>query len=103
MDDASPHQIFVYEHKASRLELFIRIVYWIAIGIVAWVYSIIAMICLVLQWFFILIFGRRQQGLSDFAKGYFEYTVSRMPYLYFMTDVRPQVFPDPVKIYRGEG
>jgi Zn-dependent protease with chaperone function len=99
MTETTPDQIFVYEHDASRLELFIRIVYWIAIGIVAWVYGILAMICLFIQWFFILIMGRRQQGLSDFAKGYFEYIVSRMPYMYFMTDVRPQILPDPVKIY----
>jgi len=94
-----PDQIFVFEHDASRLELLVRIVYWIAISIVSMVYGILAMICLFIQWFFILITGRRQQGLSDFAKGYFEYIVSRMPYMYFMTDVRPQILPDPVKIY----
>lgn len=103
MTDASPRQMFMFEQEAGRLELFIRIVYWIAIGIVAWVYGLLAMICLVLQWFFILIFGRRQQALSDFAKGYFEYIVARMPYLYFMTDARPPVFPHPVKIYREDG
>jgi hypothetical protein len=94
-----PDQIFVYEPDASRLELLVRILYWIAISLVSMVYGILAMICLFIQWFFILIFGRRQQGLSDFAKGYFEYIVSRMPYMYFMTDVRPQILPDPVKIY----
>jgi hypothetical protein len=94
-----PDQIFVYEHDASRIELLVRIVYWIAIGLVSMVYGILAMICLFIQWFFILIFGRRQQSLSDFAKGYFEYTVSRMPYIYFMTDVRPKILPDTVKIY----
>jgi hypothetical protein len=98
-NETTPDQIFVFEHDASRLELFIRILYWIAIGIVAFVYGILAMICLFFQWFFILIFGRRQQGLSDFAKGYFEYSVSRMPYMYFMTDVRPTILPDPVKIF----
>jgi hypothetical protein len=95
----SPDQIFVYEHDASRFELLVRIMYWIAIGIVSMVYGILAMICLFIQWFFILIFGKRQQSLSDFAKGYFEYTVSRMPYLYFMTDIRPKILPNPVRIY----
>jgi hypothetical protein len=99
-NETNPHQIFVYEHDARRLELLVRIVYWIAIGIVAFVYGILAMICLFVQWFFILIFGRRQQGLSDFAKGYFEYNVSRMPYMYFMTDVEPPILPNPVKIYK---
>ena len=100
MTDTVPEQIFVYEHDARRLELLVRIVYWIAIGIVAMIYGILAMICLFIQWFFILILGRRQQGLSDFAKGYFEYNVSRMPYMYFMTDVRPTILPNPVKIYK---
>ncbi|MBU4491051.1 MAG: hypothetical protein KKD69_01135 [Euryarchaeota archaeon] len=35
-------QLFVYEHDASRLELFIRIVYSIAIVIVLNVYGMIA-------------------------------------------------------------
>jgi hypothetical protein len=97
--DIAPEQIFVYEHDARRLELFIRIAYWIAIGIVAWVYGLLAIIGLILQWFFILIMGQRQQGLSEFAKGYLEYAVSRMPYMYIMTDRRPAILPDVVKIF----
>jgi hypothetical protein len=99
MTDQAHEQVFVYEHDARRLELLIRIGYWIVIGIIAWVYAILAMICLFIQWFFILVMGRRQQGLSDFARGYFEYIVSRMPYMYFMTDMRPTVFPDSVGIF----
>jgi hypothetical protein len=103
MTEEEPEQIFAYEHDARRLELLIRIGYWIVIGIVTWVYGILAMVCLFIQWFFILIMGRRQQGLSDFAKGYFEYLVSRMPYMYFMTDKRPNVLPDTVKIFMKKG
>jgi len=103
MTEQEPEQIFVYERPARRLELLIRIGYWIVIGIVTWIYSILAMICLFIQWFFILIMGRRQQGLSDFAKGYFEYIVSRMPYMYFMTDTRPGVLPDKVMIFMKMG
>jgi hypothetical protein len=43
--------------------------------------------------------GHRQQGLSDFARGYFEYVVSRMPYMYFMADKRPGVLPDTMEIF----
>ena len=99
MTAQAPEQVFVYERAARRLELLIRIGYWIAIGIVAWVYGILAFVCLFIQWFFILIMGRRQQGLSEFAKGYFEYIISRMPYMYFMTDKRPTVLPDTVGIF----
>ena len=91
-------QLFTFEHDASRLELLIRIVYWILIGIVAWVYGLIAVICLIIQWFHILILGRRNEGLSNFAKGYLEYLVHVMGYVYIMTDKRPDIMPVPVKI-----
>jgi hypothetical protein len=95
----SPEQLFIFEHDASRLELLIRIVYWILIGIVAAIYGIIASICLFIQWFHILFLGKRNEGLSNFAKGYLEYMVHVMSYTYIMTDKRPDILPIPVKIY----
>ena len=98
VDDAKK-QLFVYEHDAGRLELLIRIVYWILIGIVAGVYGFIAGICLFIQWFYILVLGRRNEGLSNFAKGYLEYLVYVMGYTNLMTDRRPNIMPVPVKIF----
>jgi hypothetical protein len=95
-------QLFVYEHDAGRLELLIRIVYWILIGIVMWVYGIIATICLIIQWFYILILGSRNDALSNFAKGYLEYMVHVMGYVYVMTDRRPGILPVPVRIHEEE-
>ncbi len=95
-------QLFVYEHDASRLELLIRILYWIVIGIVLIVYGFIAEICLIIQWFVILILGHRNEGLSNFIKGYLEYNVYVTSYVFFMTDRRPEVMPKPVKIYEKE-
>jgi hypothetical protein len=95
----SPKQLFIFEHDSSRLELLIRIVYWILIGIVAAVYGIIASICLLIQWFHILILGRRNESLSNFAKGYLEYMVHVMSYTYIMTDKRPDILPVSVKIF----
>lgn len=100
---AELRQLFVYEHDAGRLELFIRIVYgWIAIGIVLLVYGIVAEICLFIQWFVILILGRRSEGLSNFVKGYLEYFVHVVSYYYFITDERPGIMPKPVEIYEKE-
>jgi len=93
-------QLFTYEHDASRLELLIRILYWILIGIVLWVYGIIAFICLFILWFHILILGNRNEWLSDVAKGYLEYLVDVMSYTHIMTDERPEIFPVTVKIYK---
>jgi hypothetical protein len=101
-DDAIQKQLFVFEHDAGRLELLIRIVYWILIGIVAWVYGLIAFICLFIQWFHVLILGRRSRGLSDFAKGYLEYLVHVFGYTYIMTDRRPDILPVPVRIFEEE-
>ena len=92
-------QLFLFEQDASRLELFIRILYWILIGIVLWVYGIIAFICLFIQWFHILVMGSRNEWLSNIARGYLEYLVDVMSYTYIMTDKRPEIFPVPVKIY----
>jgi hypothetical protein len=93
-------QLFVFEPGAGRLELLIRILYWILIGIVLWVYGIIAFICLFIQWFHILVLGSRNEFLSDIAKGYLEYLVAVMSYTYIMTDKRPEIFPVAVKIYQ---
>ncbi|MDD1662378.1 MAG: DUF4389 domain-containing protein [Methanomicrobiales archaeon] len=93
------HQLFTYERPARRWELLVRILYWILIGLILWVYGIVAAICLFIQWFVILILGRRSQGLSDFIRGYLEYLVYTMPYMYFMTDSRPQITPPMVRIY----
>ncbi|MEN6396699.1 MAG: DUF4389 domain-containing protein, partial [Methanoregula sp.] len=98
----APIQLFTYEKESSRLELLIRIVYWILIGIVACVYGIIATICLIIQWFHILIFGTRHEGLSDFAKGYLEYVVHVMSYTYIMTDKRPNILPVKVWVFEEE-
>jgi hypothetical protein len=92
-------QLFVFEQPARRLELLVRILYWILIGIVLWVYGIIAGICLVIQWFVILILGHRNRDLSEFIRGYLEYYVHVMPYVYFMTDSRPDIVPVKVRIY----
>ena len=93
-------QLFLFEQEAGRFELLIRILYWILIGIVLWVYGIIAFICLFIQWFHILILGSRNEWLSNVAKGYLEYLVGVMSYTYIMTDTRPEIFPTPVRIYK---
>ena len=54
---------------------------------------------MLIQWFVILILGRRSEGLSNFIKGYLEYFVHVIGYVYWMTDDRPCIFPEPVEIY----
>ena len=95
-------QLFVYEHDASRLELFIRIVYSFVVMLVLAVYGFIAEICMLIQWFVVLILGRRSEGLSNFIKGYLEYYVHVVSYINWMTDDRPGILPKKVEIYEKE-
>ena len=92
-------QLFEFEQPARRIELLVRIFYSIAVWILLWAYGIIARICLFIQWFVILILGRRNDGLSDFIKGFLEYYVHVMSYICWMTDERPGVIPKKVEIY----
>jgi amino acid permease len=97
-----PEQLFVFEREGRRLELLVRIFYSIAIAIVLWVYGLIAGICLIIQWFVILILGRRNEDLSNFIRGYLEFYVHVLSYVYWMTDRRPGIMPRTVRIFEGE-
>jgi len=102
MNEENLKQLFIWEEKASRLELFIRIVYTIFIAIVLGVYQFIAGLCLIAQWIIILIFGRRNKRLSDIVKGYFEYSVHVVSYCNWLTDRHPGILPRKTEIYEKE-
>ena len=98
-DEFELNELFAYEEKASRIELFVRIFYAIPVYIILVVYGIIASLCVIIQWIIILILGKRSEGLSDFIKGYLEYYVHIISYFSFMTDKRPGVTPQKNTIY----
>jgi len=95
-------ELFVYEHDARRLELLIRILYSILIGIIIAVYGFVAGLCNIIQFFAILVLGRRSRGLSEFVRGYLEYHVHVLSYTSLITDARPGILPKPVRIYEKE-
>jgi hypothetical protein len=66
------------------------------------VYGFVAGLCTLVQFFVILVLGRRSRSLSDFVRGYLEYHVHVRSYTSLMTDTRPGVFPKPVRIYEKE-
>ena len=96
--DIGQKQLFTYEEPASRIELFVRFVYMILIGIVMYIYAIVAGLCTLVQWIHILILGRRNVGLHEIIQGYLEYQVHVMPYLSYVTDNRPNIMPEKVDI-----
>ena len=95
-------QLFVWEEKASRLELFIRIVYTILIAVVLMAYGLIAQLCMFVQWIVILILGRRVKGLNDIIKGFLEYNIHVISYWNFLTDKRPGILPKKTEVYEKE-
>ena len=62
-----------YAEKRSRLTAFFRLILLIPLGIVAYVYGIIASIAIVIAWFAIVITGRYPQALYDFVAGFLRF------------------------------
>ena len=85
-----------YKEKASRLELFVRIIYAIPIVIVLWIFSFLAGLAQLILWFHILILGRRHKALGNFIKAYVTYVFRARAYLDLVTDERPPIIPEKV-------
>ena len=87
------HKI-TYVEKASRTEILFRIVWGIIAGIVLFIFGMVAFLALIIQFFYVLIYGKRQRGLFDFIKivGVQRFRLSL--YLTFVTDERPPLVPE---------
>ncbi len=81
----------IYEESASRLELFIRIVYGFVLSIIAGIWGFFAEIAAVIQWFYILIMGKRNGSLWGFIAGYMRYYFRLQGYVTLLTDERPPI------------
>jgi hypothetical protein len=80
--------------KASRAELFIRILWAIPSLIVLWIFGIIAGLCLIVHWFFILITGKRNRVLNNVVRVYVYYSTKVRAYLSLLTDERSPILPE---------
>jgi uncharacterized membrane protein len=82
------------DQKASRVELFVRIIWGIISMIVLWILAVIAGICFILQWLYILVSGKRSTELNKVIKIYVRYQVGVISYLYLLTDERNPILPE---------
>jgi rRNA maturation protein Nop10 len=80
-----------FQESASRLELFVRIILLIVYGIVACVWGFVAELATIIQWFYILIKGKRSLRLWNFVLGYFRYSARVSSYSLLLTDRRPPI------------
>jgi len=87
-----------YIPKASRLELIIRFLWIIPAGIVLLVFGLIAAVCFILQWLYILFTGRRNRSLHVMIKTYTIQKYRIAVYFSLLTDERPPIVPDLEKV-----
>jgi hypothetical protein len=94
MDASETFEMAPYVEKASRLELIIRWLYGIVIGILYYFWAIYISIIEFLQFWHILIFGRRGVRLYRSTRRYVAAYTHVSAYLTFLTDARPELTPD---------
>lgn len=76
----------------ERVGALARLVWALVYGVILYALGLVAGVVWILQFFYVLIFGRRHYGLADFYNKYvgFYYRIGR--YLGFVTNKRPGVF-----------
>ena len=80
--------------KASRLELFIRWIWGTIVAIILSIIGIFAGIAMIVQWFYILILGKRHPALAKFVTNWFKAMTGLYFYMYLSTDERPPLMPE---------
>ena len=83
-----------FDESASRVELIIRILYGIVLYIILEIWGIVACVVLVIQWFHILLLGKRNQGMHDFVTKFFRFCTRVYGYFLLLTDARPPIRGD---------
>ena len=94
MSGSDMFEMAPFVEKASRLELIIRWLYGIIIGLLFWLWGIYASILEFLQFWHILIFGRRGARLYRSTRRFLAASTLVSAYLMFLTDERPELTPD---------
>ncbi len=78
--------------KASRVEVLVRILYWIPLGIVMFILAILSILLFYVNILTCLILGKRVGGA--FIAKYVSYSAKYMAYMMFATDERPPIMPE---------
>jgi len=80
--------------KASRVEILVRLVYWIPIVIVQFVLGIISMIAILVNLITIIILGKRILALTRFTSIAITYEAKAASYFALTADERPPIIPE---------
>lgn len=80
--------------KAPRVELLVRLVYWIPLYIVMLVFAVLAFFAIIVNFGSILIRGMRSARLAALIKSYSDYRYKFEMYLLGIVDERPPILPE---------
>ncbi|MBI5226229.1 DUF4389 domain-containing protein [Candidatus Micrarchaeota archaeon] len=78
--------------KASRVEVLVRLLYWIPLMIVMVIMAVVSVILFYINILTCLILGKRIGG--SFIGKYVSYSAKYMAYMMFATDERPPIMPE---------
>ena len=88
----------LYVEKASRIELFVRIVYGFILGLIAYFWNFAVGIAAFIQWFHILILGRRNEKLWRFTLSFYRFYSRALAYFTLLTDAKPPISGKPIPL-----
>jgi len=94
MSSSDSFEMAPYVEKASRAELIMRWLYGFVIGILYYLWALYIAVIEALQFFHILIFGRRGMRLYQSTRRFVAAQTHVQAYLSFLTDQRPELTPD---------
>jgi hypothetical protein len=82
------------EKNPSRVELIIRLIWMMVCGFVLAIFGVIAEICWVIQFIYILILGKRMDALDPWIAKVVKGGAKLNAYAALLTDERPPLVPE---------
>ncbi len=83
-----------YSAGAQRVELLVRIIYFVVYLIAAFIANIVGAVCWIIQLLIIILTGKREKSVWGIQAKLLKYIVNFYAYLGLMTEERPPVVPE---------
>lgn len=90
--DSEPRQESDIERNIKSKSTWLRLVYMLVFGLLAWVATMVAAVVVVLGFFWVLFTGERNAGLTSAGQSIATYLYEILRYLTYNSDQRPFPF-----------
>jgi hypothetical protein len=90
----APSELAPFTSHASRIELFVRILYGFVFAVLFYVWAAYIGLLAIVHFFHILILGRRSEVIFNSTRRFVAAWANAYSYLSFQTDRRPELLPD---------